>query len=793
MWSQLSSNSLRTLLCGFLCYFACSAALFAQQQNDDITPGMISGTSSFASPYSNGLWGEYFPRVSVQHRTEGAGYNYSFTDFRTWVPLYESYDAHALTYFDGAFLLANDRNVGMNAVVGQRFYSDDYGRTFGGFVGYDNRDTGIQTVGQVVAGFESLGKIDFRANGYFPTDTDPVSTGLTYSDPTYVGYNIQLLQTTDFQTAMKGFDAEFGGALPYVGDYVRAYLGMYNFQGEDSPQAWGWKTRFESHVTDRMRLYLTVSDDQVFDTNVVFGAAFFFPGSSARRVPRYDSFVNKMDEPLVRNEAVVVNNTSKYATVNATNPVTGTDQRVIHVDPNAVAAGDGTVESPLNRLAEAQAASQANDVIFVHPRADDTQTNLKVITFSLKENQRILGSTTPHLFTATQGTFDLPGYEVGNRPKIDAAIDMFYLADNNEISGFYFDNIDDTPIRSLGSVTNFNINNNYFSQGTGTLTAQVNIANFSGVGVIRDNTFSNVGTSSVIPISVTSVGTAQLTIDGNTINRTALGGNSPITVINNGSLLTLDITNNYISNFVSATGSAINVTSNGDLIANISQNEIYQGVTAAVVDYGIFAELNGASSNLTIDGNTIGTIATAQAVDGGIWIEDNTTGTSNVAITNNTVSDFLTASVYDVGIRYEADGGGTYNLVMTGNDVNHSLSGVVSQGYVVIASGLSTLNLNFQENVSGGTFSSRSAAFFAEDSTLNMRMLNNTLSSVVRFDAENPGGQINFEVFGGQTVPNPLLAGDVFGQNTISGAIEFRRAFGGTINRASPNSLPIPE
>lgn len=96
----------------------------------------------------------------------------------------------------------------MNAVIGQRFYSDNFGRTFAGYVGYD----------------------------------------------------IQLSQVTQYQVAMKGFDAELGGALPRVGDYVRAYLGVYNFQGEGSPQAWGWKTRLASQVTDRMRFYLTAAD-----------------------------------------------------------------------------------------------------------------------------------------------------------------------------------------------------------------------------------------------------------------------------------------------------------------------------------------------------------------------------------------------------------------------------------------------------------------------------------------------------------------------------------------------------
>lgn len=796
MSSIRSASFVRQTILGGLFWFVLTACAFAQQQNDDLSPGVISGTSTFATPYANGEGGEYFPRLSVQHRTEGAGYDYSFTDFRTWVPLYESYDARSLTFFDGALLLANDQNVGMNAVIGQRFYFDEIDRTFGAYAGYDNRDTGHQMVGQVVTGIESLGRIDFRANGYFPTDTDPLSTGGSngYIDPTFVGYNIQLTQLTRYEVAMKGFDAEFGGALPHVGDYVRAYLGMYNFQGEGSPQAWGWKTRFESHVTDRMRFYLTVSDDQVFNTNVVFGAAFFFPGSSARREPRYDSFVNKMDEPLIRNEAVVVNNVSNSSVANATNTVTGDDQHVIHVDPNATAPGDGTVENPYNTLAAAQVGSQPNDIILVHPRADNTATNLTQ-NMVLQDNQRLLASTTQHQFTATQGTFDLPGYEAGDKPKLDSTGVAIALADNNEVSGFHFDDPVGTAIQGAG-VNGFNINNNYFNDIVASNVASIDVTGFTGTGEIRDNTFYSVGSSGAKAINFATSGIANLTIDGNTIQRTLSGGatSSAIYLISSSTAdLTVNVTNNYIYNLIGSGDSGILLQSSGDLVANITNNEIYNGATVAAMDYGIRVLLLGDSSQLTIDRNTIGSIATAQAVDAGILVYSNTTGDVNAYITNNTVSDFLTGSLFSYGIRYEAFAGGTDNVVMTGNDVNHSLALGLNYGYSVEAYTGSTINLNFQDNVASGTFGNNSAFFFVSGSTLNIRMLDNTIDDNVRFHADLATGRIYYEVFGGQTVPSTLVSSDVTGQNTIGGSVNFVNNFGGSSTRVAPNSLPIPE
>ncbi|MFI4874743.1 MAG: right-handed parallel beta-helix repeat-containing protein, partial [Blastopirellula sp. JB062] len=648
---NLQRNPYRTLssaVFSALILLAATSVARAQQQNDELSPGIISGASTIATPYSNGLWGEYFPRIAIQHRTEGAGYEYSFTDFRAWVPLYESYDAKALTFFDGAFLLANDANVGMNAVVGQRFFCDDFDRTFGGYVGYDNRDTGVQTVGQVVTGFESLGRIDFRANGYFPTSSDPTMTGQAgFFDPTYVGNNIQLTQLAQYEVAMKGFDAELGGALPKMGDYLRAYLGTYNFQGSGSPQAWGWKTRLESHVTDRMRLYLTVSDDQVFDTNVVFGASFFFPGSTARRVPQYDDFVNKLDEPLIRNEAVAVNRVNKSQLVNATNPVSGADQRVIHVDPDAAAMGDGTVENPYNALQLAQAGSQANDIIFVHPRADGTSTNLTQ-SLTLQDNQRLLASTTQHMFTATQGTFMLPGYETGNRPSLDSPGVGVTLADNNEVSGFQFSNTGGDSIAGNG-ITGFNINNNEFNHFGGFGEASVYIENAGGTGVIRNNDVNNTANAGDSGFYVELVDASHLSITGNDLSRVlSAGGNSGIAVeVSPGVNATVNINDNELSQLLAISGHGIYLGSSGNLTADISGNQITHGLSGAVLDYGIFADIDGGTATLTIDDNRIGTFAAVQALDAGIIVEIANAGVTSTRITNNEVSDFLTAGVFN--------------------------------------------------------------------------------------------------------------------------------------------------
>lgn len=744
------------------------------------------------------MWGNYLPRVSFQHRTEGAGYAYSYSDVRAWVPLYESGDSQSLTFFDGAVLLANDSKVGMNAVIGQRFFFEELDRTFGGYVGYDNRDTGYQTVGQVATGFESLGRIDFRANAYLPTNDEPLQIGSSsgFFNPSYVGNNIQFSQSFFSETAMRGFDAEFGGAVPKFGDYLRAYFGTYNYQAGGLPQAWGWKTRLESHVSDQMRLYLTVTNDQVFDTNVVFGVSLFWPGTRARRTPRYDDMLTRMDEPLIRKEAVTVHRIDQEITTLAINTTTNMAQRVVHVDPNAAAGGNGTVENPYNTLALAQGGSQADDIIFVHPNSGGTSTNLDS-GIVLQDRQRLLASTTQHTFTATQGTFDLPGYEAGSKPVLDSSGVTVQLANGNEVSGFKFDDPGDTAIAG-GTVNGFDINHNAFEHVGSNSARSIYVSDLSGAGTIRNNTITaSAGNSSGDAVSVTSSGTAQLTIADNTFTRNlSIGGDDAIQVqALAGADLQFDITNNQINNFVSAGGYGINTISSGNsLTGNISDNRIFNGLTISAADYGIYSEVNSGTSDLTFNNNTIGTIASAQLLDGGIYVHLLTSGDTSTSLTNNTIDNFGVASTFSNGIYVDASGGGTNDVIITGNTIHESFANVANNGLQLLTTNPGTvMNANVQNNNINGDFASFGInAGSAISGTLNIRMLNNTISDDVYFSSF-VSSQTYFEVFNGQTVPSPLFTTDIDSQNTILGNSYISSFLAGTLTRVAPNSLPIPE
>ncbi|TWT38521.1 hypothetical protein [Blastopirellula retiformator] len=165
---------------------------------------------------------------------------------------------------------------------------------------------------------------------------------------------------------------------------------------------------------------------------------------------------------------------------------------------------------------------------------------------------------------------------------------------------------------------------------------------------------------------------------------------------------------------------------------------------------------------------------------------------ANTYITNNTISDFLTATAFGSGIEFESTANpSTNNVVMTGNSVSHSLAAGFNDGYRVIGVD-GDLNLNFQDNTTSGSFGNYAAELMSNDATFNIRMRNNTLSDNVLVGGGPFSHQVNFEVFGGQTVPNPLVAADVTGQDTISGTVTIQN-LGGGVDRVAPNSLPIPE
>lgn len=115
-------------------------------------------------------------------------------------------------------------------------------------------------------------------------------------------------------------------------------------------------------LTPNVATEVGVTNDAVFNTNVVFAVTFFLPGGTrspddSRRV--YD----RIAQPVQRNSAVAVSDMRMPTGVQVLNDPGGTPLHFVHVNSTSAPAGTGTLTAPFKTLAAAQAASSPNDIL----------------------------------------------------------------------------------------------------------------------------------------------------------------------------------------------------------------------------------------------------------------------------------------------------------------------------------------------------------------------------------------------------------------------------------------------
>ena len=251
--------------------------------------------------------------------------------------------------------------------------------------------------------------------------------------------NISLDRTLTNETSMAGFDVELGRELPSWFEDVRtsAYLGFYHYDAPGMQSANGVRGRLESWIGENVSLNLAVENDAVTNTTVSGGIAFHWGGVS-RAARQADPLAAKLGDRVVRDPAIITQQKSDTTRELAIDPVTGQPIEVRHVDSNAAPGGDGSVLHPFQTLAQLQAGSGQNQILFAH--ADSVFIDQRI---KLQPNQRFLGEGIDHYFTAVQGTFLLPRATTGkNLPLIyDSDFGPFVSVvlakqNNTEVAGF---------------------------------------------------------------------------------------------------------------------------------------------------------------------------------------------------------------------------------------------------------------------------------------------------------------------------------------------------------------------
>jgi hypothetical protein len=581
---------------------------------------------------------EFTPRMGVGYTTSDGGYD-SLTSIQGFLPLQTS--PHDLFFLEGNWRFDNgnnDRLEGITAILGYRTFAAKSDRIWGGYVAYDKQTTDFSVFHQLGLGFETLGNVDFRVNGYIPLGQsrnlyaqNSFDTGTQYSDlyfrDRYLMYDTLRMfgETRFYEMALGGFDAELGVKLLSFGapsQDLRLYGGAYYYSGEGVTPAWGWRTRLEARPTDLFNLGLSLQQDDLFGTNLAFTFGVRFPSHRRqRKLEENETNLPRLADSVRRNPTIAVTSdteteitTERETEVLAKNPATGQPWIFRHVTLGAT-GGDGTFERPFGTVREGlnTSLSDGNHIVYV-----DLEADINIPGFSIPDRVQVLsrGPVQP-LDTIQFGNISIPLSGTGEYPTIrgtsiteGAITGMVALGNHSTLSGF--------TIQADG-------NNGIIGENIMEAIARDNQVFNSDRGIhLRGNG-----------------GTISVTLLRNSISDAARQGIF-FDAFNEGAIVNSAILNNFISDTINdgirieAMGNARleNIAISGNTIRNIpdGQSDFADGID-------VFISEGATANNILISNNTIANIPD-DGINVGIHNKPSFGGNmNNITIANNTISN----------------------------------------------------------------------------------------------------------------------------------------------------------
>jgi len=560
------------------------------------SPPMLAQTEA-ASETADNL--RIKPRLGIGHTSSGGGFD-GFTRLEGFVPLLQT-PGKNLTFLEGRLFLDNDdANLGGNLLLGYRTYSANSHRIWGGYMSYDNRHTGHNTFNQLGLGIESLGTIwDFRVNGYLPIGDTRQGVGDAGVRDIFFRRNFLILeQGQNKEAAMGGWDAEVGAKLARIGidGDLRGYGGLYWYDAEGSSEIWGWRVRLEARPSDNFNLGLSLQNDDLFGTNLVFTVGATFPGSRPQGLgDEDDQVLARLAESVQRTNAIVIDHQDDFQEVSATNPETGEPYVFQHVVLGGM-GGEGTFENPFGRVENGldKTVSDGNDIVYVQPG-----TNPGIPPFTIPDRVQVL-STGPiqQLDTVETGIVQLPLSGAGILPTITpGAAASVTLGNRTTLSGFYIPNAGTFAIegREIDTVT------------------------------IRENAIANSTQAGILLLEATG----NVTVTDNSIDTTGGLSNSGFFIGNTAGSVDLKLVRNQIVN-TTADGMGIVLFNTEDSTVTVSENILtghqFNGIG--------FRLTNAVNVDFNINDNTILSNGSS-----GMVSELVSNSNSSVTIINNEISD----------------------------------------------------------------------------------------------------------------------------------------------------------
>jgi hypothetical protein len=745
-------------------------------------------------------------RASVRHIEQGGiGYNQGYTTLQaflapdpTQLSILPFVDLRGHVFDDGRF--ATNVGLGIRALVGCRIY--------GGNVYYDYRHTKQRHYNQIGLGFETLGaRWDLRANGYLVVGPKKsafydVHTTSTSAFDTFQG-NYALVRETrtskgKVQFAMSGVNAEAAVHIlksENVDLYAAGGPYYYNYSGK---QAIGGEVRLGAQIYEYVTVEAVNSYDNRFHNNAQGSIGINIPlGPRPKILQKFETcsspclLAQRLVQDVARQEIIVVDKKRKTKVSEeispAIDPATGLPYFFVFVDNTS--SSNGTYESPYHSLAQAQAGSSPNDIIYLFP-GDGTTTGMDS-GIVLQANQQLWGSSLPYSIPTSNGRISIPAFSSSaptiTNTNIDTEGNAITLSSNNVIRGItitsaFNDAIYGTDPQSLivdsctfENTSTFAIEASFPASASVSLTNNQFLNNVNGISLIlngtstvvcSNNLFTGQTSVSETPIEIASnnnVITAQ--IENNILDNNETGGirfnfqdvtDAELTLRNN--LITNNRTgfqSNLASSFVILPNGAIHhcsiVLEDNTFSANTS-NALYLHTSGQFATLEVTASSNtmsnigGSGLVLATPVDTLTLLATDNTIahcnDNGIAViaAMNTT-TGNITLQGNTITEIGNASN---GIAVNQDFT-TLNLSLLNNVIN-SCEGTGILSYA--PTGIGLMNLN----ISGNTISHCDNLSSNASSGLDIEQYINLVGSV---DNNTLTDNVGTAVTIGSTLPSP--------------------------------------
>lgn len=718
-------------------------------------------------------------RATIRHIERGGiGYEDGYTTFEAFFSSDPSrwkvtpfLDARGHVFDNGKW--AANVGVGLRALWGNRAYGIN---TY-----YDYRNTGRFNSNQIGAGLETLGEVfDFRINGYLPVGA---KTSAPY-DPIFGTFSGNyMLVSEKIQSAMKGADAEFGfhfGTTESFDFYAGA--GPYYFIGEVDPSTWGGKARISGTFKDILNLEISDSYDRTFHNKFQgqISLSFSFgPKSKVKQQGRTCKVANtlndRMLQPVGRQEIIVIDHVRKNNV--GIDPATGLPYFFVFV--NNTGHSDGTYESPYHTLAQAEANSSPNDIIYVFP-GDGTTTGMDS-GISLKANQKFWGSGVGHSIQTAVGTISIPAQSSSTptitNTNINTDGNAINLATNNSISGFTIasamndaiygadaHNLDVSFCTFKDTIT-FPIEATFLGASSISITDNQFLNNTNGVNltlngtcavVSSNNVFKNQTSISNVPFDViANSNTFAFQIENNIFDHNVAGSvrfgfdqvvNAEIFLLNN------TITNNTSGSQDSLASSfVINPTGTTDFCSIVARDNTFSGNTHPMQTIhsiylhtsGSFTTLSVTASGNTMSGNSGSAIVLATPVDSLTFLA-----------TDNRISALNNNGIAVIASRASTDG----NITINNNTITDVTS--ASNG-IAIGQAFTNLDLTVSNNVINGCDGTGVLCFSSEFTNITANIIDNSISN-----CQNNGGSaasgisLDSYINLGSTVADNLLSGN---------------------------------